>query len=116
MNTERTIYGNPQQKDEQKHESQSTTENLRERGAEAYGKAEQAVSDAYDKTSDKVSETYDKAKVYSSEHPGTTILIALGLGLGVGLLLGASTTRRPSNRFAQPVVNALTDIASEVFR
>jgi ABC-type nitrate/sulfonate/bicarbonate transport system permease component len=64
-----------------------------------------------------VSETYGKAKVYSSENPGKTILIALGIGIGLGLLLGASTHHRStSSRFAQPVVHALTDIASELFR
>jgi ElaB/YqjD/DUF883 family membrane-anchored ribosome-binding protein len=115
MNIENT-YGTSQHKGEKETGSKSTTESLRERGAEAYGKAEHAVSDAYDKTSEKVSETYEKAREYSSENPGKTILIALGIGLGLGLLLGAGTTHRSRNRFAQPVVNALTDIASELFR
>jgi ElaB/YqjD/DUF883 family membrane-anchored ribosome-binding protein len=115
MNTE-NIYGTSQQKSEKETGSQSTTENLRERGAEAYGKAEQAVSDAYDKTSEKVSETYDKAREYSSEHPGTTVLVAFGIGLGLGLLLGAGTTHRSHNRFAQPVINAMSGVASELFR
>jgi ElaB/YqjD/DUF883 family membrane-anchored ribosome-binding protein len=116
MNIERNPYSTPTQGIEKEQESQSTTESLRERGAEAYGKAEQAVSDAYDKTSEKVGETYDKAKIYSSEHPGTTILIAFGMGLGLGLLLAAGTTHRSHNRFAQPVINALSGVASEIFR
>jgi ElaB/YqjD/DUF883 family membrane-anchored ribosome-binding protein len=116
MNIEQNPYTTSQQKGEKDTTGKSTTENLRERGAETYEKAEKAVSDAYDKTSEKVSETYEKARVYSSENPGKTILIALGIGLGVGLLLGASTNRRSGNRFAQPVVHALTDIASELFR
>ena len=77
--------------------------------------AEQVVSDVYDKTTQKVSETYEKAKSYSNENQGKTILIALGIGVGLGLLLGAGT-RRSSSRFVQPVVHALSDIASEIFR
>jgi len=86
------------------------------RGAKAYGQAEQAVSDVYDKTSEKVSETYEKAKSYSSDNPGKTILIALGIGLGLGLLLSAGTHRSHNARLARPVVNALSDIALEFFR
>jgi ElaB/YqjD/DUF883 family membrane-anchored ribosome-binding protein len=115
MNIENT-YGTSQQKSGKETDSKSTTESLGERGAEAYGKAEQAVSDAYDKTSEKVSETYEKAKEYSSEHPGQTVLIAFGIGLGLGLLLAAGTTHRSHNRYAQPVINAVSGVASELFR
>jgi ElaB/YqjD/DUF883 family membrane-anchored ribosome-binding protein len=116
MNMEKKNYETPEQKSEKKSGSDSTADQtIYERGAEAYGQAEQAVSDAYDKTSEKVGETYEKARSYSSDNPGTTILIALGIGLGLGLLLGAST-HRSSSRFAQPVVHALSDIASEFFR
>jgi ElaB/YqjD/DUF883 family membrane-anchored ribosome-binding protein len=86
------------------------------RGTEAYGQAKEAVSDVYDKTAQAVSETYDKAKSYSSENPGKTILIALGIGVGLGFLLGASSRRSRTGRFAQPVVNALSDIALGFFR
>jgi ElaB/YqjD/DUF883 family membrane-anchored ribosome-binding protein len=103
-------------------------ETVMERGAEVYGQAEQAVSDAYDKTAQVVSETYDKAsqavsetydqaKSYSSENPGKTILITLGIGIGLGFILGASSRRSGlGSRFAQPVVHALSDIALEFFR
>ena len=92
-------------------------ETIIERGAEVYGQAEQAVSHVYDKTAQAVSETYDQAKSYSSENPGKTILIALGIGVGLGFLLGASSRRSGrGGRFAQPVVNALSDIALEFFR
>jgi ElaB/YqjD/DUF883 family membrane-anchored ribosome-binding protein len=116
MNMEKKNYDAPEQKSENESVSDSTADQtIFERGAEAYGQAEQAVSDAYDKTSEKVSETYEKAKSYSSDNPGKTILIALGIGIGLGLLLGAST-HRSSSRFAQPVIHALSDIASELFR
>ena len=87
-----------------------------ERGAEAFEHAEQAVSDAYDKTSEKVGEIYDKARNYSQHNPGKTVLIALGIGVGLGLLLGASTRRSRSGRYARPVVSALSDIALKLFR
>jgi len=80
------------------------------------GKADQAESDVYDKASQAVSETYEKAKNYSNENPGKTILIALGIGIGLGLLLGASSRQSRTGRIARPMVNALSDIALEIFR
>ncbi|MBI5551772.1 MAG: hypothetical protein HY911_09720 [Desulfobacterales bacterium] len=80
------------------------------------GKADQAESDVYDKASQTVSETYEKAKNYSNENPGKTILIALGIGVGLGLLLGAISRKSRTGRIARPVVNALSDIALEIFR
>lgn len=91
-------------------------QNLMDQGTEAYGKAEQAVSEAYDKTTEKVKETYEKAKNYSGENPGKTILIALGVGVGVGMLLSASSCNRSrTGRIAQPIINALSEIAHEFF-
>lgn len=92
------------------------TQNLLDKGTEAYGKAEQAVGEAYDKTSQKVKETYEKAKTYSTENPGTTILVALGIGVGIGLLLGANSSHRSrTGRIAKPVINAISEIANEYF-
>ena len=114
-------------------------QNLLEKGAEAYGQTEQAVGDAYDKTvqkagevydktaqkageaydktAQKVSETYEKAKHYSHENPGKTIFIALGIGFGLGLLLGAGSHHRSrTSRIAEPVVNALSDVAMAFLR
>jgi ElaB/YqjD/DUF883 family membrane-anchored ribosome-binding protein len=96
--------------------SGDTAQNILERGAEAFVQAEQAVSHAYDKTTQAVSETYEKAKTYTNENPGKTIFIALGIGVGLGFLLGASSRRSRAGRYAQPVVNALSDIALEFFR
>jgi ElaB/YqjD/DUF883 family membrane-anchored ribosome-binding protein len=93
----------------------ATTHRIMERGAEAYGQAEQAVSNAYDKTAEAVSKTYEKAKNYSSENPGKTILVTLGIGVGLGFLLGASSRSSRGGRIAQPVVKALSDIAREFF-
>lgn len=95
----------------------STAENIQEQAAEAYEEVEQAAEEAYDKTSRKVSETYEKAKSYSHENPGKTIFIALGIGVGLGLLLGASSHHRSrTSRIAEPVVNALSDVALAFFR
>ena len=87
-----------------------------ERGAEAYEQMEKTVSDIYDKTAQAVSETYEKARSYSNENPGKTVLIALGIGVGLGFLLGASSRRSRTGRFPEPVLNALSDIALELFR
>lgn len=119
MNMENKNYEAPEQKSEKKSGNDSTaSQTIYERGAEAYGQAEEAVSDAYDKTSEKVSETYEKAKRYSSDNPGKSLLIAVGIGVGIGFLLCSSTRRRTgaTGRIARPVVNALSDIALEFWR
>ncbi|MDY0213220.1 MAG: hypothetical protein RBR06_09470 [Desulfuromonadaceae bacterium] len=88
---------------------------IMDQGAKVYGQAEQAASDAYDKTVETVSQTYAQAKNYSTENPGKTILITLGIGIGLGLLLGASSRGSRTGRYAQPVINALSDVAHEFF-
>ena len=43
-------------------------------------------------------------------------LIVFGAGVGVGLLLaGSFRTRGGNRRFVRPVMNALTEIAAEIF-
>ena len=117
MDVEHNKHETPkQQMAEEPGSASAAAQSILERGAEVYGQAEQAVSDVYDKTAQAVSETYEQAKSYSSENPGKTILIALGIGVGLGFLLGASSRRSRTGRFAKPVVNALSDIALEFFR
>jgi ElaB/YqjD/DUF883 family membrane-anchored ribosome-binding protein len=94
----------------------ATAKGALKRGAEVYGQMEQSASDVHDKTAQTVSETYEQVKSYSSKNPGRTILIALGIGVGLGLLLGTSSRHSRTGRFARPVVNALSEIALEVFR
>lgn len=85
--------------------------------SDIYEKASEKVSEAYDKTSEKASEAYDKAKHYSHDNPGKTIFIALGIGVGIGLLLGANSHHNSrTSRIAQPVINALSDVATQFFR
>ena len=94
-----------------------TAQNILDKGTEAYAKAEKAVGEAYDKSTQKVKESYEKAKSYSDKNPGNTILIALGIGVGIGLLLSASSSHRSrTGRIAQPVINALSEIAHGFFR
>lgn len=95
----------------------ATAQNILDKGNGAYQKAEQAVSEAYDKSTQKVKETYNKAKNYSDKNPGNTILIALGIGVGIGLLLSVRSSHRSrTGRIAQPVINALSEIADEILR
>jgi len=94
----------------------ATARGILERGAEAYGQAEKAVSDVYDKTAQAIGETYEQAKNYSRKNPDKAILIALGIGVGLGFLLGASSRHSRTGRFARPAVNALSDIALQFFR
>jgi ElaB protein len=85
---------------------------------QVYDQTRQAVSNAYEKTSETLSNTYDQAMSYGREHPGQLTLIAFGAGIGIGLLLasGFSGGRSRSTRIIEPVGNALTQIAMELFR
>jgi ElaB/YqjD/DUF883 family membrane-anchored ribosome-binding protein len=116
MNTEKNKDETPKQQKFGNPGSDSAADQLLERGTEAFGAAEKAVGDAYDKTTQKVSETYEQAKSYSSDNPGKTVLIALGIGVGLGFLLGASTRHSRGSQYAEPVVHALSDMALKFFR
>ena len=113
MNMENRDYEAAEHKSEIESGSEGTAvQTIFERGEEAYGQTEDAVSDAYDKTSEKVSETYEKARNYSHDNPGKSILVALGIGVGIGFLLGSSTRRSGvTGRIVRPMVNAISDIA-----
>jgi hypothetical protein len=61
--------------------------------------------------------TLEQAMNYSRENPGKSTLIAFGVGVGVGLLMTNSfTTRSRSQRIVPPLMNALSEIASALFR
>lgn len=87
-------------------------------GQSTMNQTKQAVTDAYDKTSEALTNTYDQAMSFGREHPGQLTLIAFGAGIGIGLLLASSFSsgRSSSQRYAEPVVNALSNIALEFFR
>ncbi len=81
--------------------------------------AKQVATDAYNRASKGLNEGYTQAVDYGRENPGTTMLIAFGAGIGVGILLaggfGSSRDTRTS-RIVPPVMNALSEIVTEVFR
>ena len=96
--------------------------------------AKSAVSQAYDEASKGLNRTYEQAKEYSREateglnrgyeqakeygrqNPVNAALIAFGAGVGLGLLIaGAFRTRGGNRRFVRPVMNAITEIAAEIF-
>lgn len=90
---------------------------IKERGAEMADKAKQAVTDAYQRTSQTLNESYEQAVGYGREHPGQTALICFGVGVGVGLWLASSVNSRSrASRIVPPVMNALSDIAVQLFR
>ena len=90
---------------------------IKERGAEFADKAKQTVTEAYDKTSQTLNEGYGQAVGYGRENPGKTVLIAFGVGLGIGVLLtNTMSPRSRAGRIVPPVMNALSDIAAQLFR
>jgi hypothetical protein len=93
------------------------TEDFANRGAEAYAKTKEAVSTAYDKTTEVLNDTYARVVIYGRKNPGKAMLIAFGAGTGVGFLLAAGGRNRSRTPyFGEPVVNAVSQIASEFLR
>jgi len=83
----------------------------------SYDQTVKAVSDAYEKTSEALTNTYDQTLTYGRENPGKLTLIAFGAGIGIGVLLASGFGgRRSSNRYTEPIVNALSQVALEFFR
>lgn len=94
-------------------------EQVEGRGAEIFDQAKQKVADAYDQTSKSVTEQYEKALDYGRENPGTTVLIALGVGVGIGVMLAGSfsgSRRSRRSRVVEPVMDAVSTLARELFR
>jgi hypothetical protein len=87
-------------------------------GQSPIDQTKQVVTDAYGKTSEALTNTYDQAMTFGREHPGQLTLIAFGAGIGIGLLLASSFSsgRSTSQRYAEPVVSALSNVALEFFR
>jgi ElaB/YqjD/DUF883 family membrane-anchored ribosome-binding protein len=102
-----------------KTSGESAFNNTANTATEAVDQAKQVVTDAYNRASKSLNESYSQAMDYGRENPGKTTLIAFGAGIGIGLLLagnlGSSRNSR-TGRIVPPVMNALTEIAREVFR
>jgi len=92
-------------------------EQLSDAASEKLGQAKQMVGDMYDQVNRTVSEKYTQAVDYGRENPGKTTLIAFGIGVGVGLLMMGNLRRshRPNRRVVAPVVNALSNLAVDLF-
>ena len=105
-----------------------------EKTSQLADQAKSAVSAAYDEATRGLNRTYEQAKEYSRQateglnrtleqgkeygrqNPVNTALICFGVGVGFGLLFGgAFRTRSGNRRFVRPVMNALTEIAAEIF-
>jgi ElaB/YqjD/DUF883 family membrane-anchored ribosome-binding protein len=104
----------------------SFTDNLErgaQRGAEVIDKARENIGEAYerasevyDRASHSVAESWDQAVDYGRKNPGTATLIAFGAGVGIGLLIAnGMNTRSRSQRIVPPIMNALSEIATELF-
>jgi hypothetical protein len=64
-----------------------------------------------------LSGAWEQAMTYSRANPGKATLIVFGVGVGLGLLMANGfTTRSRTRRIVPPVMNALSEIASELFR
>jgi len=86
--------------------------------SEKLGQAKKMAGDVYEQVNKTVTEKYNQAVDYGRENPGKTTLIAFGVGVGVGLLLLGNLRggrRRSRSRVVEPVVNALSTLACELF-
>ena len=87
-----------------------------ERAAEKLGQAKQKVGEFYEQANKSMSQQYGKAVDYSRDNPGKTTLVAFGVGIGVGmLLLGNLGQRNRRGRIVEPVLNAMSTLAHELF-
>jgi len=88
-----------------------------DRGTEAFAQTKETLSDAYNKTGEALNNTYEWMMTYGRQNPGRTILMAFGAGAGIGFLLASNNrTSHRSAAYFEPVVNAVSQFASEVFR
>ena len=90
-----------------------------EQPREMLNQAKRTANDAYQRASETVNDTYEQALDYTRENPGKAALVMFGVGVGVGLLLANGSMmggRNRTRRIVPPVMNAISEIASELFR
>jgi len=93
------------------------TKDFADRSAEAYAQTKETVSEAYGKTTEVLNDTYERAMTYGRDNPGRTMLIAFGAGAGIGFLLASSSRKHSrASSYTEPVMNAVSQFASEFFR
>ncbi|HMG34065.1 MAG TPA: hypothetical protein VKM94_09025 [Blastocatellia bacterium] len=77
----------------------------------------EGVSSAYETTSKGLNKGYNMAVDYGKSNPGKMTMIAFGVGLGVGLMISNGFTGRGRrSRIIPPIMDALSQIATEMFR
>jgi ElaB/YqjD/DUF883 family membrane-anchored ribosome-binding protein len=98
--------------------AQAVKDQVGERASETVDQAKRKVGELYDSANRSLNQQYDRAISYTRENPGTTTLIAFGAGVGVGMLLVSNLTssRSRRGRVIEPVMNAVSTLASELFR
>jgi len=85
-------------------------------GSRAYEETRHAMREAYERSAGAIGQSYDHALEYGRNHPGKAALIAFGIGVGVGVLLVSSGRRSRMSRYGEPIVNALSNMATEFIR
>ena len=98
--------------------AQTLKDQVGERASETMDQAKRKVGELYDSANRSLNQQYDRAMSYTRENPGTTTLIAFGAGVGVGMLLlsNLSGSRSRRSRVIEPIMNAVSTLASELFR
>lgn len=97
-------------------ELSATYRDAEARVSETMNQASQVASEAWNRASSTVSNTYEHTLDYGRDNPGRVILIAFGAGVAVGLLLSSTApSRSRGQRIVPPVMNALSEIARELF-
>jgi len=102
----------------QRESSDSLSSKVGERASETMDQAKRKVGELYDSANKSLNQQYDRAVSYTRENPGTTTLIAFGAGVGVGMLLigNLTSSRSRRSRVIEPVMNAVSTLATELFR
>jgi ElaB/YqjD/DUF883 family membrane-anchored ribosome-binding protein len=86
--------------------------------AETADQAKQKAGELYDQVNKTINDQVNRAVDYTRENPGKTTLIAFGIGVEVGaLLLGSARggSRRRRHRVVEPVMNAISTLAYDLF-
>src|SRR5262245_14536325 len=96
----------------------SVREQVEDLGAEVVDQAKQKAGHIYEQANKSVNEQYERAMDYGRENPGKSTLIAFGVGFGFGLLVAGSIAapRSRRGRMAEPIVDALSNLAYQLIR
>jgi ElaB protein len=96
----------------------AVSERIKDRSVEAFDQAKEKVGRVYERANKSLIGQYENAMDFGRENPGKTTLIALGVGVGVGLLVASSFTapRSRRRRIVDPIMNALSTLAYDLFR